>query len=121
MTRKMALISSAAVVLGLGLAPAGAQMPTPQEVASFVPPGIGMMRGDGPPPPANKPFSITRLDPALDELISPSARLELLGDYFGLVEGPVWVPDENGGYLLISDMLSNVPMPGWNHSATVSV
>ena len=85
-----------------------AQLPTQQEIAHFVPPGDGGMRGDGPPPPADKPFSITKLDPALDELIAPDAKLESLGDYFGLVEGPVWVPDPQGGYLLISDMLSNV-------------
>jgi gluconolactonase len=108
MIHKITVRAAAAVLLGSAVALAIAQMPTPQEVAAFVPPGIGMMRGDGPPPPADKPFSITKLDPALDELISPEAKLELLGDYFGLVEGPVWVPDEKGGYLLISDMLSNV-------------
>ena len=97
-----------AALLGAAVAQAIAQMPTPEEVAAFVPPAIGMMRGDGPPPPADTRFSITKLDPALDELIAPNAKLELLGDYFGLVEGPVWVPDEQGGYLLISDMLSNV-------------
>jgi gluconolactonase len=97
-----------ALVLGVAVAQAVAQMPSPSEVAAFVPPGIGMMRGDGPPPRAASRFSITKLDPALDELIAPDAKLELMGDYFGLVEGPVWVPDEKGGYLLISDMLSNV-------------
>ena len=98
----------AAVLLGSASALLFAQMPTPGEVAAFVPPGRGMMRGDGPPPPADQPFSITRLDPALDEIVSPEAKLEPLGDYFGLTEGPVWVPDSHGGYLLISDMLSNV-------------
>jgi gluconolactonase len=102
------LLGSAAL---LGVAQMGiacAQTPTPDEVVAFVPPGIGMMRGDGPPPPADRPFSITKLDPGLDELVAGNAKLELLGDYFGLTEGPVWVPDEHGGYLLISEMLGNV-------------
>ncbi len=67
-----------------------------------------MMRGDGPPPSVARPFSITKLDPALDDIIAPDAKLELQGDYFGLTEGPVWVPDEQGGYLLISEMVSNL-------------
>ena len=32
----------------------------------------------------------------------------LLGDRFGLTEGPVWVPDADDGYLLFSDLISNV-------------
>lgn len=63
--------------------------------------------GDGPALPA-RPFSITRANPGLDRVISPHAKLVLLGDRFGLTEGPVWVPDGKGGYLLFCDMLSNV-------------
>ena len=58
----------------------------------------------------SKPVSnaVIRLDPALDALISPNAKPELLkGDYFGAVEGPVWV-GTGGGYLLFSDMAANV-------------
>ena len=44
------------------------------------------MRGDGPPPEA-KPFSITRADPALDQIISPDAKLVELARGFGLTEG----------------------------------
>jgi hypothetical protein len=43
--------------------------------------------------PAARPFSIERLDPALDAIVSPDAELELLGDRYGLTEGPVWVDD----------------------------
>ena len=51
---------------------------------------------------------IQRLDPALDGIVSPAAGLELLkGDYFGFVEGPLWVPDGPGGYLLFSDIAAN--------------
>jgi gluconolactonase len=63
--------------------------------------------GDGPPLPA-RPFSITKLDPALDAIVAPNAKLDLLDDHFGLTEGPVWVPEGKSGYLLFVDMLSNV-------------
>ena len=54
------------------------------------------------------PDTIVRLDPALDALVSPKARPELLkGDYFGALEGPVWVDEGRSGYLLFSDMAAN--------------
>lgn len=57
------------------------------------------------PTPADA-VSIDRHDPALDALIPKGARLELLkGDYFGFLEGPVWV--RQGGYLLFSDVAAN--------------
>ncbi len=40
--------------------------------------------------------------------IASDARLELIGDRFGLTEGPVWVPDDGDGFLLFSDLISNV-------------
>jgi gluconolactonase len=58
--------------------------------------------------PEARPFSIERVDPALDEVVAPDAELELLGDRFGLLEGPVWVADNAGGFLLFSDLISNV-------------
>src|ERR1051326_2731436 len=57
---------------------------------------------------AQKPAgsSVERLDPALDAIVSPNAKVEMLkGDYFGNAEGPVWV--KQGGYLLFSDIGSN--------------
>ena len=66
--------------------------------AQFGPPGPAM-RGDG-PPPAARPFSVTRSDPALDAIVPKGAKLEQLAQGFGLNEGPVWVPDAHGGYLL---------------------
>jgi gluconolactonase len=65
------------------------------------------MRGDG-PPPAPAPFTITRTNPTLDEIVSPDASLSLLASNFGLNEGPVWIPDGNAGYLVISGLLDNV-------------
>jgi gluconolactonase len=58
-------------------------------------------------PPAPRPFRIVANDPALYDLIDRNAKLELIGDRFGLTEGPVWVPDGDG-YLLFSDLISNV-------------
>src|SRR5688500_9317061 len=55
-----------------------------------------------------KPFRIERLDPALDAVVSANATLETLGDRFALTEGPVWVPQSPGGYLLFSDNAANV-------------
>ena len=61
-----------------------------------------------PPAPTPRPFRIVKLDAALDAIVAPDAKLELLGDRFGLTEGPVWVPDAGEGYLLFSDLISNV-------------
>lgn len=58
--------------------------------------------------PEGQPFFVERLDPAIDEIVAPDAELELLGDRFGLTEGPVWVNDDDGGYLLFSDLIANV-------------
>jgi gluconolactonase len=57
--------------------------------------------------PVERPFRIIKLDPALDEIISPDANLETLGDRFGLTEGPVWVERGDDGYLLFSDNAGN--------------
>ncbi len=60
------------------------------------------------PAPGPRPFSIERLDPALDAIIAPDAKLELVGDRFGLTEGPVWMQRGPEGFLLFSDLISNV-------------
>ncbi len=59
--------------------------------------------------PGGVPFKIVRLDPALDAIVSQDARLEMLGDTFGLAEGPVWIREGQGqdGYLLFSDVAAN--------------
>lgn len=58
--------------------------------------------------PGGTPFRIERLDPALDEIVSPDANIELLADGFALTEGPVWVGEGQQGYLLFSDNAGNV-------------
>jgi gluconolactonase len=58
--------------------------------------------------PAPRPFQVIRLDPALDAIVSVEAKIEILGEHFGLTEGPVWIQDPAGGYLLFSDCAANV-------------
>lgn len=53
--------------------------------------------------------SIERLDPALDALVAPDAKLEVIGEGYAWCEGPVWVK-EDGGFLLFSDIPNNVIM-----------
>jgi gluconolactonase len=52
--------------------------------------------------------SILRLDPALDALVSPEAKVELIKGGFGFTEGPVWVQKGKTGYLLFTDIPGNV-------------
>lgn len=70
--------------------------------------------------PLPRPFRIVRHDAALDRIVAPEARLELLGDRFGLTEGPVWVPDDSDGFLLFSDLISNV-IYRWKAGEPISV
>ncbi len=66
------------------------------------------------------PYSLVRLDPALDSILTADSPLEILGEHFGLTEGPVWVNDANGGYLLFSDCAANV-IYKWQPNAPLSV
>ncbi len=52
--------------------------------------------------------AVVRLDPALDALVSPNAKVELVKDGFGFTEGPVWVQEGSAGHLLFTDMPGNV-------------
>jgi gluconolactonase len=49
------------------------------------------------------PTTISRVDPALDALVPPGARIERLAEGFQFTEGPVWVD----GSLLFSDPNAN--------------
>src|SRR6185503_11751167 len=65
--------------------------------------------------------AVVRLDPALDRIISTSARLEILkSDYFGISEGPVWVQEPGPGYLLFSDIGANA-IYKWTPDGMLSV
>ena len=74
----------------------------------------------GAQPPAERPFKIIKLDPALDDIISPDAKLETIGEHFGLTEGPVWVQHGDDGYLLFSDNAGN-EIYKWSPKAPLSV
>ncbi len=49
---------------------------------------------------------IIKLDPALDNIIDPTSKIEILDSGFVWSEGPLWI-DEEGGYLLFSDIPPN--------------
>jgi len=69
------------------------------------------------------PFRIEKLDPSLDEIVSPNATLEVLGDRFALTEGPVWVqegPGDDDGYLLFSENAGNA-IYKWQRNRPLSV
>jgi len=64
---------------------------------------------------------VVRLDPALDEIVARAAKPTLIkGEYFGFLEGPVWVPEPSGGYLLFSDVAAN-NIYKWTPDGTLSV
>jgi gluconolactonase len=48
--------------------------------------------------------AVVRLDPALDALVAPDAKVELVKGGFGFTEGPVWVQEGKTGYLLFTDI-----------------
>lgn len=53
---------------------------------------------------------VIRMDPALDDLLGPEAKIEVLSSGFLWAEGPVWVPEEShahSGYVLFSDIPNN--------------
>ena len=59
---------------------------------------------------------VRRLDPAMDSLVSPDARIKLAVQGFGFSEGPVWM---KGGYLLFTDVPGNVIYKLENHKLSV--
>jgi gluconolactonase len=48
---------------------------------------------------------VVRVDPALDQIVSETARIEKVAGGFAFTEGPIWARD---GYLLFSDIPNNV-------------
>jgi gluconolactonase len=71
-------------------------------------------------PPGESPFKIVRLDSALDAIVPADVKLEVLGEHFGLTEGPLWVQEAKNGYLLFSDRISNV-IYKWAENSPLSV
>jgi gluconolactonase len=67
--------------------------------------------------PLSVEANVVRLDPALDRILPPAARLEKLAGGFQFTEGPLWHPD---GYLLFSDPNANA-IYRWSPDGSVSV
>lgn len=107
MTTTIAASTAAAVALFAHAAIAQNAAPARPAAAAAAASVAPAMRGDA-PAPAAAPFRIERLDPKLDALVSPDAKLDELARGFGLNEGPVWVPEGNSGYLLVGGLLDNV-------------
>ena len=65
---------------------------------------------------------IIRVDPSLEAIVSPDAKLEKLAGGFLFTEGPVWVPATatTSGYLLFSDPNANT-IYRWSPEGQVSV
>ncbi|HJS66368.1 MAG TPA: SMP-30/gluconolactonase/LRE family protein [Nitrospiraceae bacterium] len=65
---------------------------------------------------------IVQVDPALETIVSPDAKLEKLAGGFLFTEGPVWVPATatTSGYLLFSDPNNNT-IYRWSPEGQVSV
>ena len=61
--------------------------------------------------------TVSRTDPAIDEIVPAGARIEKVADGFQFLEGPVWHPD---GYLLFSDPNANT-IYRWAPEGQVSV
>jgi len=70
-------------------------------------------------PPAVSGVTVTRLDPAIDQIVPPEPVVEKLAEGFQFLEGPVWVRD-GGGYLLFSDPNANT-IYAWTPEGQLSV
>lgn len=55
-------------------------------------------------------FRVDRVDPALDKVTAPNAKLRTVASGFGFSDGPVWIRGHKGapGYLLVSSIIGNV-------------
>ena len=51
--------------------------------------------------------AILGLDPAIDAILSPDAKLETLLERDSIFDGPTWVSDGGSGYLIFSDVPGN--------------
>ncbi|BFM13288.1 SMP-30/gluconolactonase/LRE family protein [Simiduia litorea] len=47
------------------------------------------------------------IDPSAQSIIAADTKIYLLGSSFKWTEGPLWIDDEKGGYLLFSDIPNN--------------
>jgi gluconolactonase len=106
MSDAFARLASVAAILVLIDAP-GATAQRAADAPRVQPAPRAQMRGDG-PAPAPSPFSLTRIDPALDAIVASGTKPELLASGFGINEGVLWINDGNKGYVLVSSLIDNV-------------
>jgi gluconolactonase len=69
---------------------------------------LAFQRGEPGPvaiPPAEVNVRVTRVDPAINEIVPQNAKIYKLAEGFQFTEGPVW--SKRDGYLLFSDPNSN--------------
>jgi gluconolactonase len=68
---------------------------------------VALAAGGQQPAPSQPPndMRVERLDPALDRLIPPDAKIEVLAQGHDWTEGPLWI--KQGRYLLFSDIPKN--------------
>jgi gluconolactonase len=85
---------------------------------AFISPASAQTASPTAQPPSPTPLiaGITRLNPALDSILAPDAKIELAVTGFGFTEGPVWM---KGGYLLFTDIPGNVVYKLQNGKASV--
>ena len=98
-------VTAAAAVLSLAFAPACNHQPPPA-AAPATPATPEAPAAPAPPtaPAANLVGGVERIDPALDALVAPDARVEVVASGYKWAEGPVWT----GGGVLFSDVPNNV-------------
>lgn len=108
--------------LTVGLAVAGAVLARAQQSADLPPASFAPQTNNNTNPPMTAKAAtgtlgkIERLDPALDALLAPDAKIELLAEGIQWCEGPVWF---RGG-LLFSDVPQNT-VYRWVEGKGVSV
>jgi gluconolactonase len=66
-----------------------------------------LLAGLSPARAAENPYAL-RLDPAIDAILPPDARVETLFARDSIFDGPTWVRTGNSGYLIFSDVPGNV-------------
>lgn len=73
---------------------------------------LDLYHGSGPAEPAaiepqEVNVEVIRIDPALDSIVPINLKMLKVAEGFQFTEGPVWVDDSQGGYLLFSDPNAN--------------
>lgn len=62
---------------------------------------------------------VIRSDPRINAIIPQDGHIEVVANGFAWAEGPVWMPDDDGGHLLFSDIPRNTVFQ-WKEGAGIS-